>query len=122
MASQDSEPTYVRLLNLLGAIRELSPFQNLTADEEQLLGQLAVRWHESDKITVGELMQAADKVSPSTIYRRLIGLRDKGFIDMPTDKKDRRIRFVVPLAPARKYTRHLDKCVLELAADRSQSL
>jgi len=119
MSSQSTEPTYVRLHNLLGAIRELSPFQDLTADEEQLLGQLVVRWHASKRITVAELMQDTSRVSASTIYRRLIGLRDKGLVDLPVDMNDKRSHFVVPTPSAKRYIKHLDQCVLKLSIPKS---
>lgn len=114
----DEKPAYIRLLNLLNAIRELSPFEDLSADEEQLLGYLAIKWHEVDQITVSDIMQEAERVSPSTMYRRLIGLRDKGFIKMPTDKEDRRSRFVVPTAASKKYMSKLEQCVYELAGEK----
>jgi hypothetical protein len=56
MRNFNEKPAYIRLLNLLSAIRELSPLKDLTADEEQLLGQLAIRWHKTDQLTVGEMM------------------------------------------------------------------
>jgi DNA-binding MarR family transcriptional regulator len=59
-------------------------------------------------------MGESDRVSPSTMYRRLIALRDKGFVDSPADETDRRSRFVVPTASAKKYMRKLDECVNKL--------
>jgi DNA-binding MarR family transcriptional regulator len=117
MSPKTTKPSYIKLLNLLSAIRELSPFQDLASDEEQLLGQLAVRWHKTEKLTVGELMQESGQISPNTMYRRLIALRDKGFIDLPSDPNDRRSRFVVPTASAKKYMKKLDDCVAKLQSD-----
>ena len=114
MSSIDGAPSHLKLLNLLSAIRELSPFEDLSADEEQLLGDLAVRWHLSGHVTVGDLMQSSGRVSSSTMYRRLLALRDKGFVDLPEDQNDRRSRFVVPTASAKKYIKKLDECVYKL--------
>lgn len=114
MRNFNEKPAYIRLLNLLSAIRELSPLQDLTAEEEKLLGQLTIRWHETDQLTVGEMMGDADLVSSSTVYRRLLCLRDKGFIDLPTDIKDKRVRLVLPATLAKKYMKQLDQCVLKL--------
>lgn len=111
------KPSYIKLLNLLAAIRELSPFQDLDANEEQLLGYLAVRWHDQNQLTVAEVMHEGGDKSPSTQYRRLIALRNKGFIDLPTDPTDRRSRFVVPTASAKKYMKKLDDCVAKLHSD-----
>jgi DNA-binding MarR family transcriptional regulator len=41
--------------------------------------------------------------SPSTTYRRLISLRDKGMITMRTDETDKRVKFVEPDSLARVY-------------------
>lgn len=111
------KPSYVRLLNLLGAVRELSPFHWLSADDEQLLGKLAVLWHERDAVTVGEVMDEDDGTSPSTRYRRLISLRNKGFIDLPIDKTDKRVRLIVPTSSAKKYMKQLDQAIHKLAAE-----
>jgi DNA-binding MarR family transcriptional regulator len=118
MSSNKEIPAYLKLLNLLSAIRQLSPFEDLSADEEQLLCDLAVRWHLNEKITVGELMQESERVSPSTMYRRLIALRDKGFVDLPTDVADRRSRFVIPTASAKKYMKKLDECMDKLMQEK----
>jgi DNA-binding MarR family transcriptional regulator len=115
--NEQNTPSYIRLLNLIGAIRELSAFQDLSADDEQLLGALTIRWHHQTTVTVGELMGEEDGTSPSTRYRRLISLRDKGFIDMPTDKIDKRVRLIVPTSSAKKYMKQLDQAIHKLAAE-----
>ncbi|OYX78340.1 MAG: hypothetical protein B7Y82_03700 [Sphingomonadales bacterium 32-65-25] len=98
-----STPLHVRLLNLLGAIRDLSPFDVLTAEEEQLLGSLIVRWHDEDNIAVSHVMRDLASVSQTTIYRRLISLRDKGFVRLRTDTADKRKKFVEPTPLSDNY-------------------
>ena len=75
-----SPPPHIRLLNLLGAIRGLSPFDVMTAEEDELLRDLIVRWHDAENIPVSEIMKTLANVSETTAYRRLISLRDKGLI------------------------------------------
>lgn len=105
--SKDADaPIFVRLLNLLNAIRGMSPFSDLTADEEQLLGQLVLRWQRDEQFTVGDLMQNSGRTSPSTIYRRLIALRDKGLADLRVDQNDRRVKFIQPTPLAHEYVQN----------------
>lgn len=100
-------PTFIRLLNLLSAIRELAPFCELTAEEEQLLGDLVVRWHKEQDLTVSDVMLGSGRASASTIYRRLIGLRDKGLVALSADERDKRIRRVEPTGTAKDYMKLL---------------
>jgi hypothetical protein len=84
-----------RLLNArprwLEGVRELAPFSQLTADEEQLLDQLVVRWERDEVVTVGDMMTGSERTSGSTIYSRLVALRDKGLIEFRIDASDRRV-------------------------------
>lgn len=89
-------PAYIRLLNLMIALRELSPFAELTADEEQLLGDLIVRWDQGVDIRVSDIMNGGSRGSGSAIYRRLITLRDKRMIVLRTDSEDKRVKFIEP--------------------------
>lgn len=107
-------PPHIRLLNLLGAIRGLSPFDAMTAEEEQLLRRLLVRWHEADNISVGDIMASMTGTSATTAYRRLIALRDKGLIHLRVDAEDRRVKFVDPTRLAREYGRQVNLVVKQL--------
>jgi DNA-binding MarR family transcriptional regulator len=88
---------------MLNAIRQLSPFDTLNADEGLLLDALIVKWHERDDIMVSEVMSDARFGSQPTAYRRIISLRDKGLVCLRTDSKDKRVKFVEPTQLARDY-------------------
>jgi len=105
------QPTYVRLLNMLNAIRQLAPFNLLTADEGLLLDALIVEWHARDDIMVSELMGDPRYGTQATVYRRIIALRDKGLVRLRVDSKDRRVKFVEPSDAAREYMKSINKCV-----------
>jgi len=107
-------PPHIRLLNLLGAIRGLSPFDVMTAEEDQLLRCLLVRWHEAKDISVSEIMANMTGVSATTAYRRLIGLKDKGLIELRVDAADRRVKFVEPTSLAEEYARQVNLAVKQL--------
>ena len=104
-------PLHIRLLNMLSAIRDLSPFDSMTADEDELLRDLIVRWHGAEDIAVGDVMRDSASVSQSTAYRRLIALRDKGLVYLRTDESDRRVKFVEPTNLAQEYTQHIHKAL-----------
>lgn len=108
-------PADIRLLNLLEAIRDLSPFNAMTADEESILRSLIIRWHAEEEIPVSAVMNGIAGVSGTTAYRRLIALRDKGMINLRVDPADRRIKYVEPTALAKTYRQQIREA-LETAA------
>lgn len=96
-------PSFVRLLNMLNAIRQVSPFNTLNGEEGLLLDALIVEWHDRDDIMVSEVMADARFGSQPTAYRRIIALRDKGLVCLRADSKDKRVKFVEPTQLARDY-------------------
>lgn len=111
-------PSYVRLFNMLSAIREMSPLNLLSADEEILLDSLIVHWHEHGEITVSELMRDERFGSQATVYRRVIGLKEKGMVALRTDPRDRRVKFVEATDSTRAYIDHIDLCISALLPAR----
>lgn len=111
---KSSPPTYIRFLNLLRAIRELPPFDALTADEELLLEDLVVQWHEQSVLKMSDLMGSTLYPSRSTVYRRLVALRDKGVILIEDDPDDKRERYLKPSAAARSFIAEVQRGVDEL--------
>ena len=107
-------PPHIRLLNLLGAIRGLSPFDLMTAEEEELLRDLIVRWHAAEDIAVSEIMKNLAGVSETTAYRRLISLRDKGLIHLRVDQADKRVKFVEPTKLAEDYAQRIHAALEQL--------
>lgn len=112
-----SEPLHIRLLNLLGAIRDLAPFDVMTAEEEALLRSLLICWHEGHDISVGEIMRSMTEVSSATAYRRIISLRDKGLIKLRVDQTDKRVKFVDPTSLALDYGDRIHRALEGLVAD-----
>ncbi|MFM7029313.1 MAG: hypothetical protein ACKOXK_11655 [Chakrabartia sp.] len=102
-------PSHVRFLNVLNAIRQLSPAGTLNADEQVLLDLLIVQWHENERIALSDLMHGNLGGSQSTTYRRLLALNEKGFVRFGTSPTDKRVRFVEPTDLARKHMRAMDE-------------
>jgi DNA-binding transcriptional ArsR family regulator len=107
-------PSFVRLLNMLNAIRQISPFDTLTGEECLLLDALIVEWHGRDDIKVSEVMSDTRFGSQPTAYRRIIALRDKGVVYLRTDSKDRRVKFVEPTHLARNYMASISEGITAL--------
>lgn len=80
-----------------------SAFSALSADEEQLLGELIAQWHDTCSLTVTQVMQSDTRTSQSTVYRRLVALRNKGLIHFRSDVSDKRVKFVEPTQEAKTY-------------------
>ena len=109
-----NEPLHIRLLNLLSAIRDLSPFDVMTAEEEELLRDLIVRWHAAENITVTEIMRSLAGVSEATAYRRVIALRDKGLVHLRVEASDRRVKFVEPTKLAEDYAERINQALAQV--------
>ncbi len=46
--------------------------------------------------------------SPSTVYRRLMGLRDKGLAEIVAGAGDKRVKYITPTASTDEYIRQLN--------------
>ena len=95
--------TYLRFLNLVGAIRQIPTFPALDPVEDLLLTLLASAWHQEKKITVLEAMGLTHNISATTAHRRLKTLRKKGMIELDIDKIDSRVKYVVPTPLTKQY-------------------
>lgn len=115
------DPIYVRLFNLLGAVRDLSPFDVMTAEEDELLRCLFVRWHDDREISMSDAMETVSGVSAATAYRRVIKLREKGLVHLRTDETDRRVKFVEPTPAALQYASHIDAALEGLLDERGRA-
>jgi DNA-binding MarR family transcriptional regulator len=118
-ANVADDPTYVRLFNLLNAIRDLAPFSVLTAEEDELLRSLLVRWHRETDISISDVTETMSGVSPATAYRRIIKLRDKGLVQLRVDQHDKRVKFVEPTEAALQYARHVHSALEALVPSKS---
>lgn len=114
MSKANPAPSYVRLLNMLNAIRGMNPFNELSGDEERVLGELVVRWHAVGAITMTDVMESGITPSPTTSYRRLIALRDKGFVNLRVDQDDKRVKYVEAAPAAEVYMARLGSSLARL--------
>lgn len=112
-----STPSLVRLLNLMSAIRDLSPFVEMNADEEMLLDDLIIRWHNNVTLTVSEVINDTRYPSPTTAYRRLIALKDKGIIALDVALDDKRVKHIRPTKAALLYIEKLEQGVERMIVD-----
>lgn len=109
--------TLVRLLNLISAIRDLSPFAELSAEEELLLDDLIIRWHDNVAFTVSDVINDTRYPSPTTAYRRLVALKDKGIIALDASLDDKRVKHIRPTKVALLYIEKLEEGVERMIVD-----
>lgn len=109
--------TLVRILNLMSAVRDLSPFVELNADEDMLLDDLIIRWHNNVTLTVSDVINDTRYPSPTTAYRRLMALKDKGIIALDVALDDKRVKHIRPTKAALLYIEKLEQGVDRMIAD-----
>lgn len=114
-------PDHIRFLNMLAAVRTLSPFRAMTADEERLLEALLVKWHDQDRLIVSDVMRYPSFGSASSVYRRLVGLHKKGLVRLVSDAADKRIKCVEPTAQAFAFAERLRHCLAD-SQDQDRAL
>ncbi len=67
--------------------------------EQRLIESLCEQWAVGKRPAVKEAMlMTIDSISPSTVHRRLKSLRAKGFLELITDERDSRMKYVMPTA------------------------
>jgi len=103
--------SYLKLLNLLEAVKGLPSFPALDAVEERLLNTFASLWQVGAPVTVLQAMEMLENISPATVHRRLKTLRKKGFIALEMDETDNRVKFIVSTPLTRRYFAKLEDCL-----------
>jgi len=109
---------YLKFLNLVQAIRSQPSFPFIDPVEEKLLNLFAAAWHEGKPLTVVAAMGMLEGISPSTVHRRLAGLKEKGLVELEQDGLDSRIKYIVSTPTADAYFAQLGKC-LDMASKKS---
>ena len=84
----------MRLINFLVSIRKLPPLSELSGDEERFLFELHELWSKLGALQVADTFGLASQKSPSTSYRLLVSLKDKGLLRLDVDTEDRRKRHI----------------------------
>lgn len=102
---------YVKLLNLLQAVREIPAFPRLDEVEEKLLVLAANALQAGAPLTVLGAMGSVPGISPSTVHRRLKQLSSKGMIEVGAREDDARVKHIVLTPLAGKYFSALSECV-----------
>lgn len=85
--------------------------QTLDPNETALLELLVLRWARQEPLTVRQAIAHAHMGSPATLHKRVMQLRQKGFIELQDVPGDRRAKFLIPgpegLAHLERMGRHL---------------
>jgi hypothetical protein len=86
--------TKLKLLNFMVALRRLPPLSDLSGDEERILFELKAIWDKTGSLSVADAYSLGEGKSATTAYRLLMGLKNKGLVDITVDNSDKRKRRV----------------------------
>ena len=89
-----SNQNKIKLVNFMVALRRLPPLSELSGDEERILFELKAIWDKKGLLSVADAYELSEGKSSSTAYRLLMGLKDKGLVDISVDSADKRKRLV----------------------------
>jgi DNA-binding MarR family transcriptional regulator len=84
----------IRLVNFLNSLRRLPPLSEVSGDEERMLFELRELWERTGALAIEDIYRLIESQSPSTSYRQLMALKDKGLVDVAICENDRRRRVV----------------------------
>ena len=93
---------YLRFLHLANAFsREAAA--NLTANHLALLESIATAWHAGKPMSVREAIAQENLGSPATLHKRLMILRNEGYVGELNVDGDRRTKLLTPTSKAIDY-------------------
>lgn len=87
--------TTIKLINFLVSLRRLPPLSELSGEEERLLFELHQIWEVKGELSVSDVYDLGGRKSGSSAYRNLVGLKDKGLVEVVVDEEDKRKRNVI---------------------------
>lgn len=76
------------------ALRRLPPLSELSGDEERILFELKAVLDQNGALSVSDVYDLGEGKSSSTAYRLLMGLKNKGLVEITVDDTDKRKRHV----------------------------
>jgi predicted transcriptional regulator len=103
------ELAYLRFLNLLDAMRGVLP--RMDAPEQSLLHMVVAAWHQDKLLTVTQAMNSSKDLSPATVHRKIQTLQAKGLLEIVSDDKDSRFKYLSPTRKAIEYFEQLSICM-----------
>jgi hypothetical protein len=112
MLEKNARQVFQRFAHLALALRGLTLFRELDALDEKMLSVFAAAWYENKSFGVIEAMSMIPDVSARTVHRRLVQLRQKGFITLDLDQVGAKKR-VLPTPRTLEYFDLLGHCLLK---------
>lgn len=105
---------YLCFLQLARAVDALPEAIHMDANEQALLEDVVLRWHEGCPMTVREAISLTTQGSPATLHKRVTRLRHKALLSTTNESGDRRTKYLVPTENALAYFRQLGQLVLQV--------
>lgn len=94
---------YLRFLQLVAAVDEMSGLDDFDANEKALFDSLCLRWSQGKVMTVREAISQTSLGSPATLHKRLQRLIAKELIAATHEGQDRRAKYLVPSGKGQVY-------------------
>lgn len=85
---------YVNVVGFLVALRRMPPLSLLSGEEERLLFELYDLWIARSALSMSDAYELRGGKSSITAYRYLLGLKEKGLVEITVDARDKRKRVV----------------------------
>jgi len=91
---------YLRFLEMSRVVVQAEDRVVLDPNEKALLEAVLLRWHQNMPMTVREAIDLRELGSAATLHKRLLRLRDLGFLETQHPPHDKRAKFLHPTALA----------------------
>jgi DNA-binding MarR family transcriptional regulator len=100
---QPFKSAYLRFLQLVAAVDEMSGLDDFDANEKALFDSLCLRWSQGQAMTVREAISQTGLGSPATLHKRLKRLIAKQLIVAAHEGKDKRTKYLFPSEKGQVY-------------------
>lgn len=97
---QPSNTVFFRFLKLAQSIESIPTGAGLTPNEAQLLHEVALSHFEGQTLYVKQALALKELGSPATLHKRILRLRETGFLSVEHKDTDHRTKYLIvtPLA------------------------
>ena len=94
---------YLRFLQLVAAVDEMSGLDDFDANEKALFDSLCLRWSQGQAMTVREAISQTSLGSAATLHKRLKRLIAKELIVATHEGQDKRTKYLAPSEKGQAY-------------------
>ena len=115
MPSRTIRTAYIEFLGLTQKVEERATLPLLDPLENAILTKIAVAGYTGARMSVRDMMFGCVQAAPATVHKRLVSLREKGWIEM-RDTSDARRKQLALTEQALRHFDKLSRCMLKVRA------